>query len=75
VRNPPGFGYAGTTDWQWYGMQIEQVDCPPLLGRCSLVLCQAMPKEEVFAPHIALEAINLAAKECIASKVLSRLRS
>jgi hypothetical protein len=22
-RNPPGFGYPGTTDWQWYGMQIE----------------------------------------------------
>jgi hypothetical protein len=34
-----------------------------------------MPKEEDFVPHVALEAINLAAKECIASNVLSRLRS
>jgi hypothetical protein len=74
-RNPPGFGYPGTTDWQWYGTLIEPVDCPPLRGRCSLVLCQAMPKDEDFDPYIALEAITMTAKESIATDALSRLRS
>ena len=73
--NPPGFGHPGTTDWQWYGALIEQVDCLPLRGRCSLTLCQAMPKEEDFDPRFALEAITFAAKECIASDALARFRS
>lgn len=73
-RNPPGFGFPGTDDWQWYGMLIERVDCPPLRGRCSLTICQAMPPAEAFDPFVALEAINMTAKEYIASDVLSHYR-
>jgi hypothetical protein len=73
-RNPPGFGYPGTTDWQWYGTHLERVDCPPLRGRCSLVICQAMPPGEAWDPLFALETITVTAKEYIARDMLARYR-
>ena len=74
-RNPPGFGYPGTSDWQWYGTLVEPVDCLPLRGRCSLTICQAMPPVEDFDPHVALEVVNLTAKEYSARDALGRFRS
>jgi hypothetical protein len=73
-RNPPGFGYPGTTDWQWYGALIKRVNCPPLRGRCSLTICQAMPPAEEWDPRFALEVINTTAREYIARDVLARYR-
>lgn len=73
-RNPPGFSYPGTEAWQWYGTSLEQVDCPPLRGRCSLTICQAMPPGEAWDPTVALETINETAKQYIAREVLAHDR-
>lgn len=43
--NPPGFGMAGTADWQWRG-GIFQLPCPPLRDEAIVSLAIALPPRE-----------------------------
>jgi len=48
----PGFGQAGTEQWQWQGCSFH-VSCPPFHGDTTVTFLLALPPTEVLSPNEA----------------------